>query len=712
MKNYLFFFLALISFSVHARANWNPYNMNHERFVHLSEDDKRAVIISTMELMVELESKYQKEIVSSGFSTERLQKYVKVLQKFQNLILGNAYADTTATLTGLAGQFAELLKTLGSEGCIYGGYVSKMGLSNGKKFCRHPSTMRTSDPKEAAIKKAYLTSKSCIVPSNISCNPVVFGYQDVAGTTPICVQTTNTVKPHGHNVSYECMKKALAEPNKDERLAVVTKAMAENKDAFNKVHSFIFRTCACKDDTGINKAYAAYIKPHRTCYGMINTLRALNTDECGQLTKIVPEADFASDWAKYFGSAAVFPTLEPDRSATYDTVFGGLMSKPAVQAICDGVTTTPEVPVVVTPEEPVVVVDPPKEDKKSWLCKTTCKTQEIVPPATAGKILCSITQAGWEVIKAGTTEAVFTDAAAELSSLEFEVDKAEPAKVPVKMKDEKQEAQECPVTMADEVAGPTCTIAVVDDEKDPTKSKATVTFAGLKEKEEAIPTWTGGTPTAELPNEVTVTKVKGAVTDLKVVFLIKDATVVEGAPELSCPGQVPALPEDEDPATPVYTIEATAEKEETTTVKVNALVTIDKEDKTKALPAGFKISWTRKGDGVSKLVVPEKKDEKSAGVGDTDTNGDEVKVDVAPVTEGEVATGETITENKVAEPYETCASLIDDKGASVAGPSCVTIPKAEEKKDQNPYNNPNPNQGTQPPPVFMFQPKNTATFGF
>ena len=130
MQKMLIFLLALISLSIQARANWNPYSMNHERFVHLSEEDKRAVIISTMELMVELESKYQHEVKTTGFSFERFQKYVHVIQKFQNLIFNNAYAaaspESIIALTKLADQFSDLLNTLGTNGCVIGGYVSIM----------------------------------------------------------------------------------------------------------------------------------------------------------------------------------------------------------------------------------------------------------------------------------------------------------------------------------------------------------------------------------------------------------------------------------------------------------------------------------------------------------------------------------------------------------------------------------------------------------
>lgn len=715
MQKIIFFLLAVISFSVQARANWNPYSMNHERFVHLSEADKQAVIISTMELMVELESKYETEVKTSGFSSERFQEYVQLLQKFQNLIISSAYAAEPGPLTKLAGQFSDLLKRLEAKGngCIYGGYVSIMGTLNGKKYCRHPSTMRSSIPDEAEIKKAYLTRgtgpTSCVGPKKITCNPVIFGYQDTAGTVPLCVETSNLQGGKGHNVSYECMKKALAEPDKEARLSVLTKAMSENKEAFEKVHSFIFRTCACKDKTTLNKDYAAYMKPHRTCYGLMNTLRVVNTNECGQLNKVEPGTDFANDWSRYFGNEAVFPKLEPEKSATFDKVYGSLIDKDAVQAICDGkpaIIPTPIDPV----EDPEVII--PEKDKSEWVCTTTCKVQEPVAPVTEKRMQCEYLSAGWNITKAGATEAVFTDIG--LKGKTFQIDDITKTSFKEKVKDpanpETEIEQECPITVApEEAAAPTCTIAVVDEE-DKLKAKATVTISGLKDKEEAVVVWTGGVATPELPNEILVDKIKGATTDVSVVFTIKDAAVVPDAAPLTCSAVVTAL-EETDPGQPAYTIKATAETATDTSVKVNAVITIDsKEEK---VPAGFKISWTRKGTGVAKLPkVTEKTTTTDAGVQDTPAEGEEVTVETPPiVTAGEVATGDSITEQRVADPYDTCATLIDEKGIVKAGPSCAPIPKTKVEKT-NPYQNNSQQPQPQQQPSFFFQGQNTATQGF
>ena len=700
MQKLIFFLLAFISLSAHARANWNPYNMTHERFVHLSELDKQAIIISTMELMVELESKYHKEVVNSGFSTERFKKYVQILQKFQNLIFGDAIADDPGVaLTSLAGQFSELLTTLKKNGCIYGGYVSMMGNLNGHSYCRHPSTMRKSIPEEAAIIKAYQSSKTCIGSDNITCNPVIFGYTDKTATTPLCVKTSNLKVGEGHNVSYECMKKALAQPGKDDRLSVLATAMSkkENKEAFNKVHSFIFRTCVCKEESSINDKYREYIKPHRTCYGMINTLRALNTEECGQLTKIVPETAFAENWTKYFGSPEVFPKLEPERSATYDTVFGDLMKQKAVQAICDG---TP-----IKEEDPVIVVTP-EPDKSKWDCKTTCSMKEPVTPETEKKMYCEVISAGWT----RTTEPVFTDAG--IKGQKSPIDDIKQPTYKVKVKDPaKPDAElelDCPMTVATEEEAPTsCSIEVAPSKDDATKSTATVTISG-KDKEKAVVVWKGGTPTDELPNEITVKQIKGAPQDVSVVFTIKDAPVVEG----TCPGVIPPLTET-DPTKINYVIDAKAEAALPTTVLVKATITVDGKETPQ--PENYKISWSRTGSGVEKLAKPiVVKEKETSIVKDTDSESNEVKIDtpVVVVTKGEVATGPSINETRVAEEYSACATLIDDKGVAVTGSSCAPIAALEVEKTKPNQNIPYQQQPQQNQPSFNFQNMNTFTPGF
>jgi hypothetical protein len=355
MQKCLIFILMFFSLAVQARANWNPYVMDHERFVHLSEQDKRAVIISTMELMVELESKYKKEVKTSGYNQENYDKFVEAISKLSNFVLNSAIADDTGDkgLEALARKFSALLDSLKDEGCVYGGYVSKMGkTSSGIRYCRHPSTMKDSDP----IKKAYLDNGgTCTSPSKISCNPVIFGSKP-ADNTPFCVDTGYLKSGKAHNVSYDCMREALKEDDhKKSGVTVLQAAMSEFKDEkdnpFNAVHSFIFKTCACDGAASINQKYADYIKPHRTCFGMMNTLRVVKSNEC-EVINTVDHTKFPNQWSEYFGKAENFKKLDHNADKPFDETYKSIIDHDAVKAICEA---TPVKPVPEKKDEPVDV---------------------------------------------------------------------------------------------------------------------------------------------------------------------------------------------------------------------------------------------------------------------------------------------------------------------------------------------------------------------
>ena len=201
----------------------------------------------------------------------------------------------------------------------------------------------------------------------------------------------------------------------------------------------------------------------------------------------------------------------------------------------------------------------------------------------------------------------------------------------------------------------------------------------------------------------------GATKDVSVTFTIKDAPVIEGAPALTCPGVVEML--TEDPTKPAPSIKATADAPLDTSVIVNALIKFGDEDKTKDLPAGYKISWTR-----GALATDAKKEEtKTVAIQDDkkeDKKDDEKKLEVKTV-EVKTSTDPSVTADRLKEVYDMCASLIDVKGVSAAGPSCVTIPAIEAPKPVN-QNNYGPNNGPvnnrQSAPIF-FTPMNTAAGG-
>jgi hypothetical protein len=701
MQKCLIFILMFFSLAVQARANWNPYSMDHERFVHLSEHDKRAVIVSTMELMVELESKYRKEVKTSGFNQEKYDKFVQVILKLQNFVMNSAVAAPgDKSLPQLAGDFSKLLADLGPNGCVYGGYVSKMATSNGVKYCRHPSTMKDSVPAEAAIKQAYLSNGgACKGPNKISCNPVVFGYDSSTGTTPFCVETGYLKTGKAHNVSYDCMRKALEETSdKEARLDVLTSAMslAENKEAFNKVHGFIFQTCAC-GSTSIDKDYARYIKPHRTCFGMMNTLRVVKNNECEIINNVDP-AGFADQWSRYFGKAEAFEGLMPERSGEFDKAYGSLIDHKAIQDICSGKT-----PVVVTP-----VPDP--KDEKKWACTTECK--EVADEAKPGikKIVCTVTESRWDIIKAG----VHSKDPAILETKEYVISTPDTKKIKVKMKDATQPEQECDVSFEAVVENPSCSITVADAGEDTTKSQAKVSFQNLGDGEVSDIQWDGKAASDPKKPEENIIAKTTEVQPITVSFKIKGATPVEGEKPLSCPGEVPPLATDESKAYGIKAKTAPVKpKDPKATVNATVQKTGEKDDLEEP-PKGHHISWSREGakapkaevvtDAATKDSKPEVEVEKEK----SDDKNPEVAPDVVVEAAPEIGKEPSITLPREKVDYKVCAQLIEDvSGKSVAGPVCDTIPALKEEAAKPAYN---PGQNA-PPPQFIMPVNNTRQMG-
>lgn len=705
MQKCLIFILIFFSLAVQARANWNPYSMDHERFVHLSEHDKRAVIISTMELMVELESKYRKEVKTSGFNQENYDRFVQVILKLQHFVLNSAVAAPgDKSLPQLAGEFSKLLGSLGSNGCVYGGYVSKMATTNGVKYCRHPSTMKDSVPAEAAIKQAYLSNGgACKGPNKISCNPVVFGYDSSAGTTPFCVETGYLKSGKAHNVSYDCMRKALEETSdKEARLKVLTDAMSvsENKEAFNKVHGFIFQTCAC-GSTSIDKDYARYIKPHRTCFGMMNTLRVVKNNECEIINNVDP-AGFADQWSRYFGKADAFEGLMPERSGEFDKAYGSLIDQKAIQDICSG-----------KPPIKVVTPEPEPKDEKKWVCETECKEVADEAKPEIKQIICTITKSGWDIIKAG----VQSDEVVVLETKEYILPTPDTKKIKVKMNDPAQPEQECEVDFEAEIEGPTCSIEVKDADGDTTKSQATVSFQNLDEGAEADFKWDDKAASdTGVPEQNIILKTPEE-KETTVTFTIKGATPVEGAKPLTCTGKVPPLGAD---ASKDYKIQAKTATVKPKDPKATVNATLQKtgeKDNLKDPPKGYHISWYREGAKAAKAedvttnatadtkVTTEEGDSKDKKKEETKVEVDpDVVVEAAP----EIDKGPTTSQPREKIDYKVCAQLVEtSSGKSIAGPACDTIPALKDEAAKPSFN---PGQNS-PPPQFIMPVNNTRQMG-
>ena len=741
MQKCLIFLTLLFSMSLWASPDWNPYYMNHERFVHLSAQEKEQVVVKTMEMIVEMEGKYRKAVVNHESSKEILQKYTHLLKTLNSLLISDAYADEIdPAFHKLAKDFSSLLSELKTDGCIYAGYVSV--LVNGR--CSSPNLLSPNSKNAAIIKKikaAYLTKTSqantkCGGTKKISCNPVVFGYQKNSSKVPFCV---NTSPDESHNAAYECMKLALNEKgsagtdSKEVRLNYLTAAMSDKTtaSAFNEAHKFIYRTCVC-GDTELNSAYKEYMKPHRTCFGMLNTLREIKSQECAPLQTEAFKSSFGDQWMNYFGSSS-FKKQDSTKNVVFDDNYGQLLSSNSLKTMCGIEDDKPE-------------RDPATENGE--VCEAPCKIEK---DGDKEVVICTISKI--TITKEGN-QTVLTEKDFETAKLPLEAGKKE-----LTFKSKSGTEHVCKVEDPrddDKDKGAlSCTLSKSgDDSKNPV---IVLTFNNLKEGQD-IPkiTWKGAQGEVDKDDQ---TKFNAIATD-KVQKLVAtfvppasenatpktssatakaaaaavgsaspgSATAVEAAVNAAEAAVANSCPFDvvDDKSGKTYTIKTTPSPDGPVTVKVDAEVTVTGGD-TK-LPAEYQIVWIRKGfKGPKAEEKKEKKDEPTKKMGDSkpeptttttkvEKTEEELKKEEeekkkaeadkeanAPFAEGEKGSSTaSVTETKYTEKYDTCAQLLDEKQNKVAD-SCSEIPPVSLPQ--------NPGGGANRPPQFLSPSYNTRTMG-
>jgi hypothetical protein len=268
-----FLILTLLSLTAGARSFLRGY----EEFVHLSDAEKDQLIIKTMELSIELEARYKKEVAQHGFDQERFERYSKALKKFSNLILSSAYAVPVGKdWSGVAQDFIELLKKPDSR-CIFAGWVSRPSKgANGQTVCSHPALLKGTPEQKAYLEASKGTTCGTNSSKMIQCSPAIFGYQNEGTKALFCVEASNGA----HNSSYHCMKQALAVESqkgdsKDVRLKNLRERLSKNPEIFKGVQEFVYKTCVCEEtdkSVNFNKDYHQYMRPHRTCYGLMEMM--------------------------------------------------------------------------------------------------------------------------------------------------------------------------------------------------------------------------------------------------------------------------------------------------------------------------------------------------------------------------------------------------------------------------------------------------------
>lgn len=700
MKICLIFLTLLFSLTAHARGNWNPYNLDHATYVHLPDDQKRVIAVKTMEFMVELESKYQHEYQTQGFSEERLQKYVETLQKLQQFFISSAYAYTDPSLQVLAEKFGTLVSKLGQGGCLYAGYVSRMNKDG--KTCRHPRDVEGNDALSKAIRAAYLKGNGkCGAKNQITCNPVIFGYSTASGTEPFCVKSKEpgAKQNDAHNSAFDCMKQALSGSDKDQRLQVIADGMTASPSAFKEVQKVVFDTCAC-GDSKLNKYYVGdYMRPHRTCFGLLNTIRSVKNSECQVLDKVDTE-DFATQWNLYFGKTDNFDDLTPEFHGTFDANYKALMGNDALKAICARKDQSAD-------EKPV--------------CETECKISGAGTSDQGKALTCTITKIGYELTKAGTSTREWKDVKPLKES--FVVDKEGVTEVAVEIENGSPIAcpAKLPANEIGETPKKTCTLVAAPHPTDKNKTLLTPSFEGFGEEKPEVE-WPKETPLSEDKTSA-VYEIGAEEQAIEVKFKIPGQASQGENKDQVCKGTVPKKSNDDGPKK-TYTITAKAQELKKDTDPKQNVIAVVTEDGAEITELGtMQIKWTRKG---YKGPKP-KKEEKSAMVEDIKEEEKETKEedkkdkkedkehseDEDKDKESESSTTQTgqdfeINEPRVKEEYQSCATLLDEAGNELAPESCDKIIPIDKKKPaaQNQNNGP-----VAPPPVFMNPALNTRALG-
>lgn len=289
--------------------------MSHDRFVYLTNSEQEQIVIKTMELVADLESRYQYEVTTYGYDEKRFRIYSSIMNKVVSLLISSAHAESTRpqgtvratnlriinpvtqaqlniqqsnrttntpvpakpqkTWEELADDF-HIQVTTPSRGkvsgkCIYGGWVSEMQGNPG--LCVHPNFINPRAPNSVPESQTYINQNGCNKRNQITCNPVIFGYKSESKKSLFCVPAG---LPESHNSALSCMKAALSDKqeadtdSKEVRLQNLRNRLVAKPAAFENVQKFIYRYCICETSpNGTNKSYHERVRPHRTCFGMI-----------------------------------------------------------------------------------------------------------------------------------------------------------------------------------------------------------------------------------------------------------------------------------------------------------------------------------------------------------------------------------------------------------------------------------------------------------
>ncbi|HXH75172.1 MAG TPA: hypothetical protein VNJ08_09425 [Bacteriovoracaceae bacterium] len=419
-------FLLITNLLLPGLVQANPYLMTHERLVHLTEEQKEQLIIKTMELMVEMEEAYEKDVALNGYDEEVHQKYSSKMDRLFGFFMSSAHAQTHVKQKGegkawdkYANNFTNSLQKANGDQCFFGGWISKVKIMDKDKyeaekkaklekakedekkeqelaqksdevnpnspeeavptsdaelatvevdakpvkskpgkaqviFCQHPSQLSKNSPERMAYEEhtGACNSGNSSKPQ-ISCNPAIFGFKKDDKKSLFCVDSSNTSATQ--NTSHLCMKKSLGIAPEDKfgsdtdtpaqrKKALMTALTDEkNKKYVNSLYEYVMKSCICggdtkhtKSDKKLNQEYLAKIKPHRTCYGMMEMLGD-TLEACAPPTSTIDLTIFKQ--LKKHASDPSIHTKSPGAAqlidSHYATFLQSIKTSPAYRQICN-----------------------------------------------------------------------------------------------------------------------------------------------------------------------------------------------------------------------------------------------------------------------------------------------------------------------------------------------------------------------------------------
>lgn len=270
----LLFILVFFGFEAGARE----FSLRYEDYVHLSNTEKDKIVVKLMEFAVELESKYDYEVKKYGEHSPQVQKLKETLLKLNQFFISSAYANPPKPgWDKYAKDFKELFLGNKEADCIFAGWPSKTYPFQGRSICSHPSKSSSKQVNSRYPKPDAGSNCAKAGTNKIQCNPTLFGFQDMQKKTLFCVDSSNGAQ----NSAYHCMKLALSDSDKDKesRLKMLRENLDKSPEIFEALQKYVYELCVCKaTPDGFNKSYHEKIRPHRTCYGMMNMLGAVTCE--------------------------------------------------------------------------------------------------------------------------------------------------------------------------------------------------------------------------------------------------------------------------------------------------------------------------------------------------------------------------------------------------------------------------------------------------